>query len=266
MALDQEGGPVERFRPGVARLPAPGPYAALARARGQPAAAREVWQDAAHNSALLAGFGINLNLAPVAEPLTQANREFLGERSYGADSDFVAGACYNFIGGMESAGVGCVIKHFPGEGPGDPHTEKMTLSGSREDIEQDAAPFLTLIKEGRADAVMVSHALVPALDPDHIASLSPAILHDWLRTDLKFNGLILADDFSMKGAGAADPVAAAVESVTAGTDMVMAWPKDVLRLHRALLAALKDGRLSRKRLLDAASHVLALKLKLGIIK
>jgi beta-N-acetylhexosaminidase len=113
---------------------------------------------------------------------------------------------------------------------------------------------------------MVSHALVPAWDPERIGSYSPVIIRQWLREGLGFRGMVLADDFSMAAAAArTSPEEAAVLSLGAGADMVMAWPSGLQKLRDAILAALEQGTLSRPRLEEAAARIIAEKIRLGLL-
>jgi beta-N-acetylhexosaminidase len=270
VAVDHEGGLVHRFGDGVERLPAAYSYwelAQLAGKAGWEAALARIEADARRSGAELRSLGISLNLAPVAEPLGDENRAFLGDRSYGPDPRFVEQAAGAFIRGMEGAGVFCVVKHFPGNATGDPHQGAVVLTGSREYLDLLAAPMEGLMRSGTLRALMVSHALVPAWDAERTASLSPAIMGGWLRGELGFGGLLVADDFSMGAAAASgfEPVQAAVEALIAGADLVMTWPKDLAALHSAILEALRQGRLSRERLVEAASRIILLKMQAGLM-
>jgi beta-N-acetylhexosaminidase len=252
MAVDQEGGVVHRFASDVRPLSAPHSYTSLA----------QVGSDAAESAQEIGSLGITLNLAPVAEVETPLNSAFLGSRSYGSDPVFVGQACAAFIKGFQDKGIACCIKHFPGDGAGDPHTGLITMNETKAQLE--GLPIVPLLRENVPDAVMVGHALVPAVDSKNIASLSSAVMGAWLRDELGYKGLIITDDFSMDAARASglDPVDAAVKALGAGADMVICWPKDLASLHRAILKALADKSLKRARLEDAASRVLALKAKL----
>jgi beta-N-acetylhexosaminidase len=115
---------------------------------------------------------------------------------------------------------------------------------------------------------MVSHAVVNAWDPGVNASRSPQVVSVWLRQNLGFSGIVLGDDFSM-GAISASGLReedAAIEALNAGVDMVMAWPRSLGRLHRAILGALEKGSLKRERLREAAARILYEKLRWGLIK
>ena len=128
-------------------------------------------------------------------------------------------------------------------------------------------PFAGVIRGNKPPAVMVSHVMVPVLDGQRNASLSRRVIQGWLRGELGFEGIVIADDFSMGAAAAAGlgPGAASVEALNAGVDMIMVWPKDLLSVHAAILTALRERRLSRERLVEAASRVIAGKIRYGLI-
>jgi len=266
IAVDHEGGSVNRFRRGVAALPPAGSYGEMARDGGWDSAIARVTSDSFIAGRAINGLGVTMNLAPVAEYLNDENRDFLDDRSYGHDPAFVAAAAAAFIAGMEQAGVFCVVKHFPGSAGADPHLYPSALKGDKTTLAELTAPTASLIRGNQARAVMVSHSAVPALDSENIASLSPAVMGGWLRQELGFDGLIICDDFSMAAAtGNLKPEMAAVRSLAAGADMVLVWPPDLRRTHRAILAALGDGRLSRERLREAAGRIIFEKIRMGLI-
>jgi beta-N-acetylhexosaminidase len=274
IATDHEGGVVNRFRPGVADLPEAASYWETARPPAQDwdTALMQIAADSYFVGRAVNGLGVNLNFAPVAEHLNENNAEFLEDRSYGSDPAFVASASAAFIAGMETAGVLCAVKHFPGSAGADPHLFLSVLHEDRPALAELTAPFESLIRGGRVRALMVSHSVVQALDAENTASLSPAVMDGWLRRELGFNGIIICDDFSMGavslGAGGESrlrPETAAVRSLAAGADMVLVWPPDLRRTHREIQAALADGRLSRERLREAAGRIVLEKIKLGLI-
>ncbi|MDR1837680.1 MAG: glycoside hydrolase family 3 protein [Treponema sp.] len=263
MAVDHEGGTVNRFRRGTADLPAASSYWELFLEEGLKTALEKIENDSFKSGSEISGLGINMNFAPVAELLNAGNRDFLQSRSYGPDPLFTAEAAAAFVRGMERAGVLCVVKHFPGSAGSDPHYSSSVLNGDRAALDSLVFPFAALIKNG-ARAVMAAHSSVPALDTK-IASLSPAVMEDWLKRDLGFNGIIISDDFSMAAAGRNRPEEAAVESIAAGADMVLVWPANIRRTHRALISALEDGRLSRERIREAAQRVIYEKIRMGLL-
>ncbi|MDR2136510.1 MAG: glycoside hydrolase family 3 protein [Treponema sp.] len=266
IAADHEGGQVHRFGPGIGRLPAAASWGERAELEGSAAALAALEEAAYESGAEIRDLGLTLVLGPVAEPLNDDNRLFLEDRGFSAEPGFTAEAAAAYIRGMERAGLGCVAKHFPGNSGADPHRGVSVLSGSREALALAAQPFAALISGGapHVTGIMVSHALVPAWDAERIGSLSPALIGRWLRGDLGFGGIVLADDFSM-AASRANPEEAAVMSLAAGADMVMAWPSGLRKLRGAILAALEQGTLSRRRLEEAAARIIAEKIRLGIV-
>jgi beta-N-acetylhexosaminidase len=267
MAVDHEGGDVHRFGPGITRLQAAGSYWVLAESGGWDAALAAIENDAFRSALEIRELGITLNFAPLAEILTGENRAFLGDRSYGPDSRFVEAAAGAFIRAMNRAGIAAVVKHFPGSTGADPHRSASTLGSNREGLAAMVRPFAGLITAGLAPAVMISHSRVPAWDGETNASLSAAVMETWLRGELGFTGIIIADDFSMAAAAASGmrPEEAAVKSLSAGADMVMTWPGNIRRTHGAILAAVRRGDLPRERLREAAARILFEKIRLGLI-
>jgi beta-N-acetylhexosaminidase len=281
VAIDHEGGEVNRFRRGFADLPSAASYRELA-LTDRDSAIAQIYVDSLDAGKAMSSLGINLNLVPVAEYLNNDNSDFLEDRSYGTDPDFTAEAAAAFIAGMEQAGIRCVVKHFPGSAGPDPHRFPSVLTGDKAALNELVSPVAALIRGGQARVIMVSHSAVPVWD-SVIASLSPKVMGLWLRQELGFDGIIICDDFSMASAGsqasaggqaaasgqvfagsqasAGDhsnlkPESAAVLSLAAGADMVLVWPPDLRRTHRAILAALDDGRLPRERLRKAAERII----------
>jgi beta-N-acetylhexosaminidase len=270
VAADHEGGQVHRFGPGIGRLPPAASWEERARQEGRDAALAALEEAAYQSGKELRDLGLNLNLAPVAETLNDDNRHFLEDRAFSSDAAFAAAAAAAFVRGMERAGLGCVAKHFPGNSGADPHTNTPALSGSREELARAAGPFADLIRGPASGGpplagIMVSHVLVPAWDPLRIGSFSPALIGRWLRGGLGFRGIVLADDFSMAAAASrVSPEEAAVLSLAAGADMVMAWPMNLRRVRGAVLAALEQGTLTRPRLEESAARIIREKIRLGV--
>jgi len=210
--------------------------------------------------------GITMVLAPVVEPLNEDNRLFLTTRSYGSDPDFVQAIASVFIESMDAAGIASVIKHFPGNTSADPHYDDSYLAAGRAELDEMVRPFAGIITSLSPASVMLSHVVVPAVD-DINASLSYAVIEEWLRGELGFEGIAMADDFAMaavaaSGISAAD---AAVKALNAGIDMIMTWPVSINAVHAAILQALADGRLPRRRLQEAAERIIAEKIRFGLI-
>lgn len=265
MAVDHEGGIVHRFDAGVEKLKPPLSYWAMA---FKDSALRAIEEDAFRSGKEIHALGISLNLAPVAETLNAENEAFLEDRSYGPDAAFVEAAAAAFIRGMAAAKVACVVKHFPGNSGADPHKTASTLTETRESLEKKIEPFAGVIWKERPAGVMVSHVIVNAWDAGVNASRSRAVVSGWLRENLGFQGIILGDDYSMGAIGAAglSEEEAVVEALNAGVDMVMTWPRSLGRVHRAILRALAEGRITRKQLEEAAARIIYEKIRYGLME
>jgi len=262
ICVDHEGGTVNRFQSGVLSLPSAITYWEFSKDAGMEAALVKIENDSFKDAVVLNSLGINMNLAPIAENLNDDNRVFLSRRSYGPNPVFVSLACNAFIMGMEKAGVLCVVKHFPGSAGADPHYSKSILNLKGGELDELVLPFSYLIKNGTR-AIMAAHTFIPALDSE-IATLSPVVMRNWLRDGLGFDGIIISDDFIMAAAGGLPPEAAAVKSLSAGSDMILVWPRDLKKTHSAIITALENETLSRERLEDAAHRIIYRKLKMGI--
>ena len=272
MAVDHEGGLVHRFGQGVERLPSAFSFWELAQREGRAAALERAGTLYRRSAAEIRGLGITMVLSPVAETLNEENRLFLDTRSYGPDPDFTRAAASIFIESMNASGIASVVKHFPGNTAADPHSAASILRADKDALDEMVKPFAGIIRGIDPPAVLVSHVLVPALDNKKIASLSRPVIEGWLRGELGFKGIALADDFSMAaagqgtaGSGTAGPGPVAVEALNAGVDMIIVWPRNITSVHSAILDALASGRLSRERLLEAAGRIIAVKMRYGLV-
>jgi beta-N-acetylhexosaminidase len=220
VAVDQEGGRVQRFRPGFSLLP---PARRIGHefdldARAGVALARSLgWLMAAE----LRAHGVDISFAPCVD-LDQGVSEVIGDRAFHARPEAVGQLALAWMQGMREAGMAATAKHFPGHGAvvADSH---LTLPVDRRplpDLAPDLAPYRRLIANG-LPAVMVAHVLFPAVDPAP-SSLSARWIRDVLRGELGFQGVVFADDLSMGGAAAAygDVVARARQALSAGCDML----------------------------------------------
>ncbi len=213
---------------------------------------------------LLQALGINVNLGPVCD-ITTDPYAFMYKRSLGQDAQITGSYVSDMVTLKQSYGIGSSLKHFPGYGNNeDTHTGIVRDRRSLASLEaQDLVPFQAGIDAG-CGAVMVSHTIVEALDPDMPASLSPAV-HRYLRETMGFEGVILTDDLNMKaianryGAGEA-----AVLAVLAGNDLLCAT--SFTEQYEAVLAAVLEGRIDYDTLRSAVTRVLEWKLQLGLIE
>ena len=260
IGADEEGGTVVRLSSNPNLFPAPfrAPRTLYAQG-GLEALAR----DAAEKSAGLLSYGVNVNFAPVADVSTDPG-DFIYQRSLGQDAETTADGVRVMVEAMGDAGIGAVLKHFPGYGNNeDTHTGVVTDRRPYEQFQrEDFLPFRAGIEAG-AGAVLVSHNIVLAMDPDLPASLSPEV-HRILREELGFQGVALTDDLDMKAAAAyAGEGSPAVMALLAGNDMVVL--ADFEEQIPLVLAAVEDGTLTEERIDQSVRRVLVWKQALGLL-
>lgn len=214
----------------------------------------------------LAECGVNLNWAPSADVNSNPGNPVIGVRSFGADTSLTARHTAAYIEGLQAAGVAACTKHFPGHGDTavDSH-----LALPRIDVDLDTlharelVPFRAAIAAG-SKSVMSAHILLPALDPDRPATVSPQILTGLLRQELGYDGLIVTDAVEMDAiAGTYGIERGSVLAIAAGADAIcvgggLSDEETVLRLRDALVAGVRSGDLTEERLADAAARVRAL--------
>lgn len=220
IAVDQEGGRVQRLIEGYTKLPSMGVFAAQWREAPErtQALARQVgWLMAAEM--LSAGF--DFSFAPVLD-INIGLSQVIGERAFGSDPVQVAALANAFMAGMHEAGMATTGKHFPGHGSvvADSHLELPVDDRSLEDIRTtDLAAFVAC--RDALDAVMPAHVIYPQVDPD-CAGFSTFWLQDILRGEMGFDGVIFSDDLVMAGAAAVGGIEARVDAaLNAGCDMVL---------------------------------------------
>ena len=220
VAVDHEGGRVQRFREGFTRLP-------NARLIGRqydidPAAGRALAEDVGFLMASeLLACGVDLSFAPVVD-LARGVSEVIGDRAYHRDPSIVGALGQACATGMRAAGMAAVAKHFPGHGAvvADSHVALPVDRRFLEDIEEDIAPFGRLVRADVA-GIMMAHVVYPAVD-SLPASLSKRWIDELLRRRLDFRGVVFCDDLSMAGAAVAgDILARAQRALEAGCDTLL---------------------------------------------
>lgn len=261
VAVDHEGGSVHRFGTDLTRLPSAAAFGALG-----VDAATAAFGAARRSGAELRTIGVDLDLAPVAEASGGGQPDFLGDRAYASDPAVTAAAAGATVRGMDASGVSCAVKHFPGDAATDPHVALPTLGDDPATLRRRILPFVRVFGSARPSFVVVSHAMIPALDALRPASLSAAIVTGLLKGESGFDGVAVADDLRMGAIAAAgfDVDEAAVAALNAGIDLLMTWPPDYRRLTGALVSAVADGSLAESRLRDAAAAVLRARIEAQI--
>ena len=214
IAVDQEGGSVQRLKEPFTRIPA-------ARDLGVGSTPQEVAALSRTVARELALVGINMNLAPVLDVARKPECPLWG-RSYGSDPEQVAAFGEAAIRGFLEGGVLPVAKHFPGLGDTVVDSHQVLPAAQDPDPERvvDLLPFRRAVAAG-VPAIMTAHLQVPAWEVK-TATLSPVAIKDWLRRGLGFEGVIITDDLEMGAvAGAAAVPAAACQACGAGADLLL---------------------------------------------
>lgn len=238
IAVDHEGGRVQRFRTGFSRLPPArrlGQLFDADRSAGLAAARGMGWLMAAE----LRAHGVDLSFAPTVD-LDYGLNEAIGDRALHARAEATGQLAVAYMLGMRDAGMAATAKHFPGHGAvvADSHVSLPVDRRELADLDEDLAPYRRLIANG-LPGVMVAHILLPAEDAAP-ASLSARWIRGVLRTDLNFQGAIFSDDLSMGAVAAgADIVERCQRALAAGCDMLLVCNEPAAR--GAALAGLNAG-------------------------
>lgn len=252
VAIDQEGGRVSRLGPAHG-FPATRSAASLGNT-GDPSVTRLA---AAEVAASLRQARITLNLAPVVDLAVNPDNSVIAglERSFSADPATVVAHAAAFIEAHHAAGVGCAIKHFPGQGSASGDTHLGVVDVTDEWTEIELQPFEQLVAAGLPDAVMTAHVHNDALDADRPATLSAPTLMGLLRDRIGWDGPIVSDDLQMRALtdrhGYEEVVALAVDG---GVDLLLianqiTYDPDVVPRTIGIVESLvASGRVSEERI------------------
>jgi len=254
VGVDQEGGRVARLRKPFTEWP---PMAVLGRSGSTELAARF----ASALAAELKAVGITLDYAPVLDILTNPKNPVIGDRALAEDADSVARLGAAIVRGLQENGVAACGKHFPGHGDTsvDSHLDLPLVEHPPDRIRRvECVPFGEAIKADVA-FMMTAHVLVPSLDEEQPATLSPRIVQAMLREELGFQGVILSDDLEMKAIARSYAVPdAAVQAVNAGCDGLLICSGDAetqAATLEELVHAVEQDRIPYRRLEDAQKRL-----------
>ncbi|BDU22297.1 beta-N-acetylhexosaminidase [Dyella sp. GSA-30] len=227
VAVDQEGGPVQRFREGFTRLP---PLAAIGRVydRDPDDAIRLAEEHAWVMASEMRAIGVDFSFAPVVD-LARGNAA-IGLRAFHADPAVASELGQAYVRGMHLGGMAAVLKHFPGHGSVAADTHKAQAIDPRpldQIRREDLRPFAECI-DASVEAVMMAHVVYPAVD-EQPAGYSRRWVETILRNELGFTGAVISDDISMAAAGVAGTVTGRVLGhLDAGCDLVLACFPEVV--------------------------------------
>lgn len=226
----------------------------------------KIRKDTREKADLLLDLGINTNLAPVAD-VAYNSKNYIYSRTFSTSARSTSKYIKYVVSEMGKKNLVSTLKHFPGYGNnGDTHSNIIHDKRSKKTFEsRDLLPFAAGIDAG-CDMIMVSHNIVECFDKKNPASLSKKV-HNYLRKEMDFDGVIISDGLGM--AGVVDFVGgskseAAVRSILAGNDMICA--NDYKAQYKAVLKAVKSGRIKESQVNKSVTRILKLKLNRGIIK
>ena len=212
---------------------------------------------------LLTSLGINVNNAPVCD-ITSNPDSFIYDRSFSGDPDEVSTFVKKVVDICKDKKLGTVLKHFPGYGDNtDTHEDMSYDSRPLDDFRnRDFIPFKAGIEAG-ADSIMVAHNIMADVDADYPASLSKKV-HDIIRNELGFDGVIMTDDLAMQAiAKYTGAEAAAVTAAKCGNDILCCT--DVEAQYPAVLEAVKNGDIPQEQIDASVKRILKWKHNLGLI-
>lgn len=254
IAVDHEGGRVIHLAEGVTVFP---DNLVL----GQTGNPRDAFAQGEIEAKELRRLGLDLNLAPTLDVLTEVYSPNIGIRSYGRDPERVGRLGAARIRGMQQAGLSACAKHFPGQGhsPLDAHLGLPVLVSEPEEMERvHLKPFRAAIEAG-VHTVMSSHPVYPRLDDDGVpATFSRNIIHGILREALGFSGAILSDDLEMGALRNLGTIAqAAAASVRAGHDMLLICSREDEQraAFNGLMEAYRNGGLDMRELEQSVERI-----------
>lgn len=260
IAIDEEGGEVTRL------------YGQISEQRPQYLISTEMgaYESALERGRELIQMGINMNLAPVMD-YSSNSETALYKRTFRGNRENIVLLSENMLRGYKDAGIIAVPKHFPGHPDNsiDSHTALPEVGVPREQFDEFAGQFKSLIEKDTPVALMTAHVKFPAIDPASPTTLSHPILTGILRNDYKYNGLIITDDMNMGAIKNFVPLEEGViRAIEAGADMVIivTLPKYQLSAYNALLEAVRSGRISEERIDESLMRILKVKKEYGIVQ
>ncbi len=256
-AVDEEGGEVVRVssNPKLAGEKFLSPQELY-----QKGGMQEIAEDTKQKSILLKQLGLNMNLAPVVDVSTTPS-DYIYKRSLGQDSETTAKYAKTVIENSKETGVSYTLKHFPGYGQNqDTHENSVEDERSYQELLQnDFPPFQAGIDAG-AEVVLVGHQTVTQIDSSQAASLSPSI-HNLLRNQLKFTGIVMTDDLGMGAVSKVSDVY--VKALLAGNDLLLVTDYETAK--KDILKAVEEGRIGEELINQLAFRVLAFKYYKGLL-
>lgn len=271
IATDEEGGMVDRLAPYYGPSPSPQSLAATGDLQ-------QAYLQAQIDAQRLRKAGINAGFAPLAD--VYQGGAVAQSRMFGTTPAQVAAYAGAFLDGLQQHGIAGTLKHWPGIGSAsaNPDYGLPTITHTQAQLNAiDFASFRALLPRHPA-MIMVTHAMVPAYDPQAPASLSPVLIDQILRGQLDYQGVVVTDAMDgqgllqfMRQQGYSDPAQAiaeaSVRAIVAGNDIVECpiEPDRLAATVAAITSAVQSGRISSERLRQSVHRIIALKVQMGLI-
>lgn len=255
IGIDEEGGRVARIaNSDIMEVPVIPSMHAI----GETGDPQQAYEAGTEIGSYLKTLGFNVDFAPVADLWTNPENQVIGDRSFGTDPELVSDMVSLQIRGFHEMGIQTAVKHFPGHGDTeeDSHSGYAYSYGTEESMRNlEWKPFQAGIAEG-TEFVMLGHICCPNItDSDLPASLSEKMVTEILRNELGFDGVVITDAMNMGAiAGRFSAGEAAVRAIEAGADVIL-MPENLQEAYTAVLQAVKDGRISEKRIDASAERV-----------
>lgn len=257
-AVDEEGGKVVRVSSNAALAPQKFKSSQELYAQGK---MEQIKDDTKEKSSLLNSLGINLNLAPVVDVSTNPS-DYMYDRTIGQDTNITSQYAKTVIEASKNTGVSFTLKHFPGYGNNvDTHKGISIDNRTLEDIKQnDLPPFIEGVKSD-AEAILVSHNIVTSIDSLNPSSLSIDV-HNLLRNDVGFTGIVITDDIAMKALDSFDNPTQ--KAILAGNDLIITT--DYEKSIQEVKEAINTNTINQQLIDKLAFRVLAWKYYKGLLK
>lgn len=257
ISVDEEGGRVSRLPKEIKKLP---PNETVGRVNDENLA-YDIGKSIGY---ALKSFGFNMDFAPVLDINSNPNNTVIGDRAFSSDKDIVSNLGVRQIKGFKSSNIISVAKHFPGHGDTDidSHHGLPIINKTLDELKElEFIPFKKAIKEN-VSSIMVSHILLPEIDDINPASMSKTLITDILRKDLKFDGLIVTDDMTMKAiTNNFDINESCIKSINAGCDLLLIchrYEKEI-EVINSIKDAVNKGIISMDRINESVYRILSLK-------
>ena len=207
-------------------------------------------------------FGINMDFAPVIDVFSNPLNTVIGKRSFGDKPSLVSKNGYELAKGLEDNGVIAVYKHFPGHGNTsvDSHENLPIVDKTKEELMNfDLIPFIDAINNN-AKVIMIGHLAVPDITKDNTpASLSKTLITDFLKKELKYDGLVITDALNMKAlTNYYSDSEICGKAVDAGVDILL-MPSSSRKCLKSVLDEIKSGKIDEKRIDESVRKILKLK-------